>query len=299
MHTSPANNRTHPAILLCLPVAILLLAADPLLAGPFDQSDDELDTKAFDQLSSHEISDWGARALKINENRWRHGETRHFIIHYFKRGQKIATRSEKFYNEIHEFFGKPDDLLGARKSQVFAFHDPDDWRQFADSIGMGNIAGVTRQHEFFYVTTVSGGGRYDSKGRVQAHEMTHLIFNRFFNGNPPLWLNEGIAEYFGQRETSSTTDFRRQMARRGRYPLDQLFAAKEYPGTPDQVMAFYGEASVIVDFLTYTQDRLATMPRFIKQMIKNPDLETGLKMFGYRDLEHFTQKYERYRKTRY
>ena len=37
-----------------------------------------------------------------------------------------------------------------------------------------------------------------SSGDVLAHEMTHLVMNRFFERRRPLWLNEGLAEYYGE-----------------------------------------------------------------------------------------------------
>ena len=56
---------------------------------------------------------------------------------------------------------------------------------------------------------------------------------------------------------------------------------------------------MVVDFLTYKVDRLKLMPKFIEQMIKDPDMDKALAMYGYRDVDHFKEKYERYRKTRY
>ena len=250
------------------------------------------------QLSNQDISDWGQAALKIDAGKWRHGETEHFIIHYFQRGQKIATRCETFYQEIRTFFGNRADQLGKQKSHIYAFHQETDWQQFAALTRMGDIAGVTRDHEFFYIAT-DPTGHFDTKGHVQAHEMTHLVFNRFFHGQPPLWLNEGIAEYFGQRETSTATEFRRMMAAMGRFPLDSLFEATTYPAMTGARRGFYGEASVLVDFLTYQDDRRKLLPKFVDAMIEKNALDEALKIYGYQSLGDFKDKYERYRKTRF
>jgi len=274
---------------------IALLAAGPATAGPFDTRDDTLQEKEFDQLSSRQISDWGRLALQINPDDWRHGETKHFVIHYQKRGQKVATRCESFYEQIRGFFGNRADLKGDEKSHVFAFHEFGDWRQFTAAVHLGGFAGLTRDDEFFYAAA-DYGGHFEHQGRVQAHEMTHLVFNRFFRGQLPLWLNEGVAEYFGQRETSSTTEFRRLMGMAPEFDLDQLFAAGRYPDDPAGLRAFYAEAAIVVDFLSHTQDRQALLPKFVEQMTKQHDLAAALRLYEYPDLEAFRAAYARYRR---
>src|SRR5439155_16339934 len=144
---------------------------------------------------------------------------------------------------------RPDLMLG-HKSQVFAFHDDADWKQFREAIRLPWIGGVTHGDEFFYLSA-SETGQFDSKGKVQAHEMTHLILNRFFHGRPPLWLNEGIAEYFGQRKTTGISEFRRQMGATPPVPLPRLFEAETYPRSEFEIQAFYAEAAIVVDFLTH------------------------------------------------
>ena len=242
-----------------------------------------------------EVSEWGRAALDIEPKKWQQTETEHFIIHYFRNGEKIASRSEKFYGEIKEFFGNRPDLMGGRKSQVFAFHQMDDWGTFRAVTKMLWIGGVTRGDEFFYLSA-SESGQFDSKGKVQAHEMTHLIFNRFFRDRPPLWLNEGIAEFFGQRKTTGVSEFRRQMGFTAPVPLTTLLDAKVYPNTPAEVQAFYAEAAIVVDFLTHTAERAKLLPKFVDAMIEQNDLAAALKLYGYTDQAEFEKAYGRYRK---
>jgi hypothetical protein len=236
--------------------------------------------------------DWGTMALAIQPAKWKQTETEHFVIHYFRNGDKIASRSEKFYGEIKEFFGKRPDLRPGQKSQVFAFHDLEDWKKFCEAIRLPWIGGVTRGDEFFY-QSASETGAFDSKGKVQTHEMTHLVFNRLFRGRPPLWLNEGIAEYFGLIKTTGITEFRRQVGATAPVPLTQLFAAESYP--PD-VQAFYAEAAIVVDFLTHTDDRAKLLPKFVDAMIEHNDVAAALKVYVYKDLPEFEKAYSRYRK---
>lgn len=256
---------------------------------------DDFKEKPWEKLSSREISDWGTLALGITPGKWQHGETEHFIIHFTRSGDKVARRSELFYQEIRTFFGNRPDRLPQVRSHVFAFSEADDWGKFAGKIDQSWAVGVTRGKEFFYhfgEEARHGPG----KAKVTAHEMTHLMFNRFFSGRLPLWLNEGIAEYFGQRSTSTVAEFRRQMGAAPPFPLPELFAAAAYPKERERIPAFYAEAAIVVDFLTKTQDRQVLLPKFVEALLKGEDLDSALKMYGYPSRAEFTKEYQKHRK---
>ena len=255
----------------------------------------DLDEKPWDKLSDKEISAWGEKALVISAPKWKHGETEHFIVHFFRSGAMIARRSEKFYGEIGEFFGNRKDRMAGRKSHVFAFYETADWSKFMTEVELGqHVAGVTRGHEFFYMP-FSEEKQFDSRGKVQAHEMTHLVFNRFFTGRPPLWLNEGVAEYFGMKKTSDITTFRRNAGYPASFGVDRLFETAEYPKREEDVHSFYAEATIVVDFLTQTGDRRALLPKFIDTMITDADLDAAMKLYGFKTRDEFKKAYSRHR----
>ncbi len=106
-------------------------------------SEDFFKEKKLDDFSATAMSDWADLALGIQHLKWKHGETEHFIIHFFRNGERIARRSEVFYGEIKAFFGNRPDLLADQKSQVFAFNDAPDWKQFADKIQKDWAGGVS------------------------------------------------------------------------------------------------------------------------------------------------------------
>ena len=198
--------------------------------------------------------------------------------------------------EIREFFGNRPDLMAGHKSHIFAMHIPGDWEKFLKTVGMPpSTGGFTQGNEFFYFS-LGDDGEFDRRSRVQTHEMTHLLFQRFFRNRPPLWLDEGIAEYFGFRKTATNMEFRRAMILPTRFNLDALFAATDYPSDPKTVQAFYAEAVVVVDFLTNTAERRALLPKFVDAMIVDNDLNKAVKLYGYRDLADFKSAYERYRR---
>jgi hypothetical protein len=251
--------------------------------------------KPLAKLSAQEMSEWGAWALALSPEKWKHAETEHFLVHFVKNGEKIGRLCEEHYREVREFFGNRPDLLAGKKSRVFAFYEPDDWRKFAARIQMPWASGITRGDEFFYLS-VTETKRSEAKDRTQAHEMTHLVFNRFFRGRLPLWLNEGIAEYFGQRRTSTITQFRQRMGQTEPYPLDKLFAAQQYPAAETEIQAFYAEAAIIVDFLTRTNERRQRLPQFVDKLTDGGDLAAGLRLYGYAGRTEFEKDYKKYRR---
>lgn len=262
------------------------------------QRQEEWAEKPFAHLSQRDLSDWGKAALAIQPDKWRHGETQHFIIHFFRNGPAIARRCEEFYTEIRAFFRNPPDQLGERKSHVFAFHEAGDWANFAPLTGLAHVTGVTRDHEFFYLAT-KPTGHYDWEARAQAHEMTHLVLNRFLTGDLPLWLNEGLAEYFAQRKTSTTAEFRRRVGQAAPYPLGLLFTADRYPNRQEEMLSFYAEAAIVVDFLTYTAERRNRLPRFVHALESGRSLAEAWRVYGYDGHADFEKDYARFRKTRY
>jgi hypothetical protein len=283
-------------------LAIALVVAGSVVTAHAAEPVVAFQEKPWNQLSDREVSDWGQSGLAVDAKsatKWKHGETTHFIIHYFHDSDKIARRSELFYAEIRDFFGNRPDLLGRRKSHIFAFRDKADWSKFISGADLGpwlaNAVGITRGNEFFYLP-VGENGQFDFKGKVQAHEMTHLVFNRFFTSRPPLWLNEGIAEYFGQRKTTTLMDFRDQMRGTPKFSLDRLFSSRSYPHSPLEVQAFYAEAAIVVDFLTMTDERRVLLPKFVDAMTNENDVAKALTIYGYRSLADFEADYSRYRR---
>ena len=111
-----------------------------------------------------------------------------------------------------------------------------------------------------------------------------------------MWLNEGIAEYFGQRKTSTISEFRQRMGQTEPYDLGKLMAADAYPQDPKEIQAFYAESAIIVDFLTRTNERRLLLPKFVEMMMNGGDIVEGLRIYGYKDWADFEKDYKKYRK---
>ena len=120
-----------------------------------------------------------------------------------------------------------------------------------------NVTGI-------YVTQKQGGsilmyygfGRYD---RTPFHELVHnLIANS--GVTPPLWLDEGLAEYFSNadmergaiRAGMPVAAHLASLQRRGLIPLEQLFRVERESDTynlPAGQRTFYAESWAVVDWL--------------------------------------------------
>ena len=97
-----------------------------------------------------------------------------------------------------------------RKSHIFIFEEDADWRQFQQTGGLEKwTGGIHSQGQLF----IQRNPQVKWKGNSLAHEVTHLVVHRFFNGEIPLWLDEGLAEYTASRWYASFWRMRGYAAR--------------------------------------------------------------------------------------
>jgi len=263
-----------------IPALLLMLAAGACMgASPNELAQRErcakIDAvdKPFDQLSHQEISDVGRAALGIDASKWKHAESDHFIIHYQLNDVKnrLIREAEYYYWKIQDDMKLNNDLTG-HKSHIFVFQDDDGWRAFQGTTGLQNIAGVTMGHEFysFYPKRKDK----DFSGTV-AHEMTHLVFNRFFTGRPPLWLNEGFAEYQAHNAFQSLYGKRlgainKDTSLVGQVDFLTITTWTTYNQKPDVNQAFYVKSQLAVAVLI-DKGGPQRFVQFVDTMIQNPD----------------------------
>jgi tetratricopeptide (TPR) repeat protein len=100
---------------------------------------------------------------------------------------------------------------------------------------------------------------FSSTRRTPFHELVHYLLSHS-DKHPPLWLEEGLAEYFSNAELSSSSIFAGKpvlehlttLRHRSLFPLRQLFAVEResdlYNASPGQSV-FYAESWAIVDWL--------------------------------------------------
>lgn len=264
-----------------------------------------LETHPWAALTNRDVSPLGQGALAFRPERWLHGETEHFILHF-----RRVTEANRVALEIeyHLWFVARRLLAGperyARKSHVFIFEDEKDWGDFktrsagalppwAGSLAVGD--------ELFLSVREGRTGLFDS--RTLAHETTHAVVARLYPGRRwPRWLGEGFAEVMsGVSVSARMGQYSRQFQRRlpgGDLSLDELLSAEGYPPTPQGVLRFYQSAERVVRFLIndHPPERF---PAFIDALLADPADFLGAvgRVYPerYADPNAFRVRFERYR----
>jgi hypothetical protein len=279
-----------------IPLAVLILI-DPALSQVrtnelMDITREEVEIASLDSVGKNLLDD---PAFK-----WQHGQTPHFVIHYERKifAAKVARQAEYFY----DFIGQ--DLVSAtdrttNRSHIFIFRDEKDWKYFIQSneIAMewafAFVNGMT-----MYLQQAENAG---SSAGVLGHEMTHLVFNRYYTGRLPVWLNEGTAEWYGEFAYSAfkgVKKSKRQVFRRIStvFPIPQLVVMTAYPADQQAIHSFYETSKFLVGYLqlNYPPEKFGT---FISDMAGGSGLELALqKNYGINsivDLESAFRKFIR------
>ena len=249
--------------------------------------------KPFEELSHQHVTEWGEKALRIKKEKWKHVESDHFILHYQAQDvrDRVMKEAEFYYWKIKTDLKLANDLA-EHKSHIFIFEDQARWRQFQANIDLQQIGGVTIGHEFYC---------YYPKGRDKefsgtlAHEMTHLVFNRFFRGLPPLWLNEGFAEY--QAEKAYRSLYSQTYNRKNKDPgavravnFLEMTTWKTYPGDFDSKLTqgLYIKSQLAVEVLI-EKGGPERFVQFTNALIQNHLFEPAFK-------KHYTETFQSYEK---
>ena len=283
--------------IVCLPVAAQEFG-DDLPSGRYT-----VKTMAFEELSNRNLSRLGETALHLKTVQWQHSESNHFIFHTetgFSAPQ-LAVVAEWSYEQIKKHLGITQDLF-ERKCHVYVFLNEPVWREF---VGTGKLepwtGGWCTGRELFFQSRP----HFRFQGTTLPHEVTHLVLHRFVNGNVPLWLNEGFAEFEGIRlyrtylkERNYTLMNIPDHLTRDRYiPLKDLTEAVDYPRTSDEVAAFYTESQRLIGFLYYQYGGMNPLLRFLKLQSEGARFDSAWRDVysgKYPDLQAFENKFIAY-----
>lgn len=239
------------------------------------------------QLSDPGNSVLGQEALAVRPGDWKHAETPHFILHFFRNfvAAQAAAELEFYYHSVATELHR-DTSTWERKSHVYIFENQDDWHAFQGKAQLDPwTGGIHSEGNLFIVRNPA----YKFEGRSLGHETAHLVLYRFFGPSVPLWLNEGYAE-------NSSIRFYAGLERRRGYnmlphsavltasnyiPIANLASAASYPNDVVQVSLFYQESEKLVAFLrVQSEEGFIT---FMDALSHGSRLDTALSMgFGGR-----------------
>lgn len=210
----------------------------------------------FSRLSQSDPNPFGAKALSIHRESWKHGETEHFIYHFVNSYvvTPISVEAEFHYRVVAKELQR-EQPPGDTKSHIYVFERPADWQQFQTVGGLEKwTGGIQSQGSLFILRDPANKFSDNTLG----HEIAHLILHRFYTDGIPCWLNEGFAQYVSKGAHASYQRARgydskphsAAISPKDLIPIPALVVMTQPPS--DEVETFYDESERLVRFLAFT-----------------------------------------------
>ena len=250
------------------------------------------------QMDTSALKPRAEQVLHAPQWKWHHAQTDHFVLH-FENGifaAKVARMAEFFYTYIATELKGSDRIRG--RSHIFIFRSKKDWEVF-----QSQYAGSGTEWAFSLVEGpamyLQQAGDLGASAAVLGHEMTHMVINRFLNQRLPIWLNEGLAEWYGEFVYAEFKGFKKSKRAQYRnlknvYPMNDLLAAQSYPGSAEQITSFYQTAKYLVGFLQLTKSPEA-FSVFFDDIASGTDSFTAFKRnFEYYEISSLESDFVRF-----
>ena len=232
--------------------------------------------------------------------KWKHLQTEHFVLHHDQKmfAAKVARMGEQFYDAISADLPDLRDRVSPARSHLFIFRDPRDWNAVvAANPGVESWAASFVRGQTLYLQET--GTAAADKMDTLAHEMTHLVFNRFLPVRLPLWLNEGLAEYYGEfayRAARGMGQGKNNAFRplKKRTPLSDLLNATSYPVDPADVAEFYATSKYLAGFLLLRMPRDKWNAFFARAQAGDSGPSALLEIYGWADISALEKDFDRF-----
>lgn len=281
--------------LLWIALACTVLARPPGMDRPEEAQDIDAEAVERTGLIPADLA-W----LNHPEYRWKHLQTEHFILHHEQKiyATKVARLGEQFYAAISADLPNLQDRTSPARSHLFIFRNPRDWKRIVDgTAGLDPWAASFVRGNVMYLQELGTGT--GQKMEMLAHEMTHLVFNRFLPVRLPLWLNEGLAEYYGEfayKDARGMGQSKKAAFRplRTWTPMADLLTATAYPVDPVEVNQFYTTGKYLVGYLLLRQPREKWDAFFARLLAGDTSLPALLETYGWADVEAVEKEFTRF-----
>src|SRR3990167_5332979 len=160
----------------------------------------------------------GPWTVDVSAQDWQQVKGDHFIVYYSKdaaMAKEVSKKAEIYYNKVatdlgyarHSNFWQWD-----KRVKIYLYATPEDFQkttgQPAWSHGMASYMDKTIH-------------AYETSEQflesILPHEITHLIFRDFvgFEGQVPLWLDEGVAQWQEDAKRANARTFMRELVMNG------------------------------------------------------------------------------------
>lgn len=225
-----------------------------------------------------------------------------------KEARRIADQFEQFREVFRSAFpnlrldlGCPLIIFGLKNEDSLKALLPSYWEVKGRAHPAGIYVSGEERHFVALRTNTEGENPYE----IIYHEYAHAILNLNFR-DMPVWLSEGLAEYFGNSrirdkdvEIGVPAPYRLQTLQQSRLiPIEELLSADQsspYYNEQNRVSVFYAESWAIVHYLLLDPDarQRQLLMNFIKAWeASGNQVEAARQAFG--DLKRFSQTMEAY-----
>jgi hypothetical protein len=240
--------------------------------------------------------------LESDPDKWRHGQTPHYVIHFFANegdlfARKVAELVEFLYGYISQDLGLSQDRHPLR-SHIFTFRNEYRWKKFLKT--QSSMEKWSYSYVFGACMFLQQAKNTKDSSEVIAHENTHLVVNHFVPGRLPIWLNEGVAEYYGEFGLSEFRGLKRHPGSVFRglsdaLPLTRLLKiTKDYPSDEKEVHKFYATSKYFVGFLL-TKKPHDKFPAFLMDIAKDVSVIDALREhYGFSDVTTLQKEFSRF-----
>lgn len=237
------------------------------------------------------------QALTGLKRPWRHAESEYFMLHYQEVGfaKQVARMADFQYQYIAA------DLPGFKervteKSHIVVLRNQEEWKSFLKNANSApEWAGAYVHGMIMYLYDTDNS---KSNANILAHEMSHLVLNRFFRMPPPLWLNEGLAEWYGNLGHSAfkgqKVDVTRGLGKQENpFTVSAITNLKQYPANPAEVNRFYATSQQLVGMLMLRRDQSAFVEFLQAITVEGKSfMEPLSEVYGLGDLNAFQQAFD-------
>ena len=186
----------------------------------------------------------------IGRHAWLHAQTPHFIVHYLSEADaRLSMHYIEFaYSAVVSLLGL-DPQRGAQKGHVFLFAGDAQWQAYLmQTHNDPRLGGFAYKNELLLpvVQGRNAGGSGRESAKTLCHEVTHAVVSRFYPAaKPPLWLNEGFAEYVAALTLSAKNRdaVDKYMSSKAHHPMNvaDVFHRARYGG--DSAFSFYADSA--------------------------------------------------------
>lgn len=201
------------------------------------------------------------------DQKWLLVRSKHFVFISSadeQRTRKVAAELETLASALTQV-DATFSAASATPTRVFVFTRGRESRPYFDMLlnrRDANVSGVFVSQREGGSMLINDGYGWRGAGKAPLHELVHYLMQSG-EARAPLWLEEGIAEYFSNatirsRSISAGEPMRNhiaQLLQRPRIPLPQLFAAareSDIYSLPSSQAMFYAQSWAIVDWLVRT-----------------------------------------------